>query len=165
MSTSSWSSTPRLVWRKILNFHEPYHRNMAHILRCNDRDDEGMGTVDANRAICPNCGHRLVRLRTDRQRAGQREAELEWWQCAACGHVQLQRWSFVDSASNKTVDEAALTQEKLGGAHKGRMVGWSGRSATAVTMAIAAAVATVAGLVAHRHRHRRRPRRHSHESL
>ena len=119
--------------------------------------------MNVARVVCPNCGHRLVTLRTDRQWAGSRQVELHWCTCRECGHVQLQRWSFVESDSDSIVDEVTLTQEARVGARQIRVVSFSGRSAATITMAIATALAVIAGIVAHRHCHH--PHRHAQTAL
>lgn len=45
---------------------------------------------------CPNCGHHLVGYRTERQRSGNREVDLEWTICTHCRHVGLQSWQFAN---------------------------------------------------------------------
>jgi endogenous inhibitor of DNA gyrase (YacG/DUF329 family) len=46
---------------------------------------------------CPNCGHRLVNYRVDRQHAGGRDVILRWSICEHCRHVGLREWQFGDA--------------------------------------------------------------------
>lgn len=47
---------------------------------------------------CPNCGHRLVRYRTEEQTTVKRDVVVQWLICSECRHVSLQDWRFTYSA-------------------------------------------------------------------
>jgi endogenous inhibitor of DNA gyrase (YacG/DUF329 family) len=56
---------------------------------------------------CPNCGHKLVRYRTDRQRVSQGEVTMQWDMCTHCRHIALERWTFGEPPSEKDHEERA----------------------------------------------------------